>query len=251
MAGTDTRPIAAGDLAAAVVLLTRIPLPFAAPDRGARSAWAWPLTGLLVGGLSALAGWLVSTAGGPPALAAGAAVIAAVAVTGALHEDGLADVADGFWGGFDPARRLDIMRDSHVGSYGVIALVASLGLRAAAIAALIGSQDWGAIVVAAVLSRMPMAAVMQALPPVRQDGLSRRVGRPGWGRSALGAALAVGLALGICGGGAIWAASAVGLAALATGALAHAKIGGQTGDVLGATQQVSEIVALSVFVALL
>ncbi len=109
----------------------------AATARGALAAWAYPLVGVVVGGLGAVTGALALWLGLPAPLAAGLVLLAMIAVTGALHEDGLADTADGFWGGWDRARRLEIMKDSQIGSYGVIALILSLGLRWSALGVLI------------------------------------------------------------------------------------------------------------------
>jgi adenosylcobinamide-GDP ribazoletransferase len=240
---------AAEDGAAALGLLTRLPVRVPEDASMARAAWAWPLAGLATGGLAALAGWLALGLGLPPGLAAGLMLAVSVLATGALHEDGLADVADGFWGGFTPARRLEIMRDSRVGSYGVIALVLSLGLRWSALAALAAAGWLWPVVAAAALSRAPMAAVMRALPPARADGLSRGVGRPGARGVALGALLALGAALVLAGVPGLLAALAAAAAALAMAALARAKIGGQTGDVLGAVQQLAEVAALGVLAA--
>lgn len=235
----------------ALLLLTRIPVPFRVPDRGARSAWAWPLAGLAAGGFAAGAGWIGAAAGLPDAILGGVILTILVVVTGALHEDGLADVADGFWGGFDRDRRLEIMRDSRIGSYGVIALALSLGLRWTALAALVAAGGWAQMVAASMLSRVPMAAAMQGLAQARPDGLSHRVGRPGWVRVLLGAVVAFLPGLWLAGPAVCVAAGAVAVVAVGIALVARDKIGGQTGDVLGAMQQVSEIAALAAFVAML
>ena len=129
------------DAVLALVLLTRLPLPHLPKDsfaRQSRAVWAFPLAGLVVGGLAtvmaaaALAVW-------PPAVAAGLALAVQILVTGAMHEDGLADSADGLWGGFDRSRRLEIMKDSQIGTYGVLALVLSLGLRWLTLSALLAA----------------------------------------------------------------------------------------------------------------
>ncbi len=247
------RPFHPGDPGAALMLLTRLPVPQGlAADRGARSAWAWPFAGVVVAFLAWAAGAAVSAAGLPSALAAGAALGAAIAVTGALHEDGLADCADGFWGGFTPERRLEILRDSRVGSYGVIALVISLGIRWAALATLFASG--GALVgllAAGVLSRAAMAGVMSALPFARRDGLAVHTGRPA--RITAAASAMTALAIGTLAVGPVVVPAAVAalVAAAGTAAIARTKIGGQTGDVLGTAQQASEIAVLLTCVALL
>ncbi|WP_102110440.1 adenosylcobinamide-GDP ribazoletransferase, partial [Oceaniglobus roseus] len=172
------------------------------------------------------------------------------ALTGGLHEDGLADTVDGFWGGWTRERRLEIMADSRIGTYGVIALVLSLGLRWSALATLFAAGiGWGALIAAAALSRVPMAALSCALPPARPSGLSARVGRPA--QSTVGLALLAALLLAIpCAGAPVLpAAVLIALAASGLARLALRRIGGQTGDVLGAAQQLAETTALIVFAA--
>ena len=180
-----------------------------------------------------------------PELAAGVALAAQIALSGGLHEDGLADTADGFWGGSAPARRLEIMKDSRIGSYGVIALVLSLGLRWQALSLLFASGHVAApLVAAAVLSRGTMAVLMSALPNARGEGLSASVGRPSQGTALLAVGVALALSLAAVGwailGPLLWLA----LATIGLAGLARAKIGGQTGDVLGASQQIGEVAVL-------
>jgi len=247
MPKNDILPLALRDLALALVLLTRLPLPRlpeAAFARQAQAGWAFPLAGLAVAvpacGLGALAAGL----GLPPAVAAGLVLAAQVMLTGAMHEDGLADSADGLWGGMTRERRLEIMKDSRIGSYGVLALILSAGLRWTALAGLIGAGAWGAVLAAAILSRASLPALMTALPHARGDGLSHAVGRPARSIAWGAAALALALALALTGSAAVSATVWAGLAVLGVGALAKAKLGGQTGDILGAAQQLTEIAAL-------
>lgn len=232
----------------ALALLTRLPLPqapSAAFARQAQAAWAFPLAGLVVGVVAAVVGWLCMAAGLPVPVTAGLMLATLVVTTGAMHEDGLADTADGFWGGFDPARRLEIMKDSHIGTYGVLALGLGVGLRWMALSATL-AVGVGPMVAAAVLSRGLLPALMAWMPHARRTGLSHQVGRPSRA-VALGAlGLAVVLALVVAGWGVIWALVLAVMAVGALAALARAKIGGQTGDVLGAAQQASELVILLV-----
>jgi hypothetical protein len=131
------------------------------------------------GGLAALAGGLALALGVAPGAAAAVAVGTQAMVTGALHEDGLADSADGLWGGWDKTRRLAIMKDSHIGTYGVLALILVMLLRWTALAALFAQgTPWAALIAAGALSRAPMAVLMAALPNARGTGLSHSVGRP-------------------------------------------------------------------------
>ncbi|KMW58062.1 Cobalamin synthase [Candidatus Rhodobacter oscarellae] len=248
MPDRDTQLLRPNDIAEAVGLLTRLPVRLRGVPRGAAAAWAYPVAGLLVAAIGASVAWL---AGGlPPAMTAGLALAAMVIVTGALHEDGLADTADGLWGGWTRDRRLEIMRDSRIGAYGVLALVFGVGLRWAALAAIAGAGPlWPALLAAGALSRAPMVAVMYALPNARGDGLAAATGRPGG--ATLWVAIFVGLGLaGLAIGWAVLpAALACGAISAALALVARAKIGGQTGDILGATQQTSEIAILAVLAA--
>jgi adenosylcobinamide-GDP ribazoletransferase len=242
-----------GDIGAAFALLTRIPVPVdhaAAAARGARAAWAWPVAGAAVGAIAAGAGLLLTRAGLPADVAAVAVLAVQAMLTGALHEDGLADSADGLWGGRDRERRLAIMKDSRIGSFGVLALGLGLMARWAALAALIGAGGWvSAVVAAAAVSRVPMAAIAALLPPARDSGLSHGTGRPGGATLVLAAAVAAGLALPGAGAALPLLLLAVATVTLGWAALARARIGGQTGDILGAGQQLGEIAALCVLVA--
>ena len=238
------------DVASAIGLLTRLPLPYLAQPRGAEAAWAWPVVGLVVGGIAASVGAVLMAAGVPVTLAAVAVLAAGAVATGALHEDGLADTVDGFFGGWTPERRLEIMKDSHIGSYGTLALILSVLARWAALCAVLPVSVWAVVAVAA-LSRAPMAVVMWALANARGKGLSQSVGRPD--AVAVGVAVALALIAGVLAmelAATLMVALCVGMAVLGVMVLAHARIGGQTGDVLGATQQVAEVVALSVLAAL-
>src|SRR6201996_8709980 len=125
------------DLKAAIGFCPRLPLPSAAPLPGsglARAVWAFPLAGLAVGVAGAAIYALARRLGLPPWPASALAVAATLLVSGALHEDGLADTADGFGGGAARGQKLAIMRDSRIGSYGVCALTLALIVRAAALA---------------------------------------------------------------------------------------------------------------------
>jgi len=242
-----------GDVQAAFGLLTRLPAGAdhrLAMARGADAAWAWPLAGMAVGLLGAAAGGLALWLGLGPAAAAVIAIAAQIIVTGGLHEDGLADSADGLWGGWDKARRLAIMKDSRIGTYGVLALIIITLLRWVALSALFAAgTPWAALIAAGAMSRVPMAGLMAALPNARDAGLSKSVGRPGAAPLGLALALALicgGLALGIP---AVSAALWTGVATVALGLVARKKIGGQTGDILGASQQLAEVIVLSIAAA--
>ena len=240
------------DLPRAFALLTRLPVPQADAARAGAAAWAYPVVGLALGALAALAGALALGLGLPAPLAALIALAALVLMTGAMHEDGLADCADGFWGGWTPARRLEIMKDSRIGSYGVIALVLSLTARWAALWLLFeGGAGAGAaaLMAAGAASRAAMPALMATLPHARDEGLSRSVGTVSARTACLAAGLALGSALLLTGWSALPALFWVVVLSIAMAHLAQAKINGQTGDILGAAQQIAEIAVLFSLVA--
>ncbi len=236
------------DPAVATVLLTRLPVP-RLPEHTfthqARAAWAFPLAGVLVAIPSALVGWVLMVIGVPVIAVAGFVLLCQVVLTGAMHEDGLADTADGLWGGWTPERRLEIMKDSRIGAYGVIALVFGIGLRWIGLSLVLETANiWAVVIAVAALSRCGLAALMTLLPNARQSGLSQSVGRPGLTASVVSLGIGLGLALTTLGTVSLLPIVAAAFASAALAALAKAKIGGQTGDILGASQQVAEIVLL-------
>lgn len=180
-----------GDIALAWGLLTRLPVPPALPDPDperpiAASGWAWPLIGGGLGAVAGLVGLIALGLGVPAGVAAGLALVVLVAATGALHEDGLADCADGFWGGNSPERRREIMKDSRIGAYGTLALILALLLRWSALAALFGA-GWvvAPLIAAGALARAPLPMMMALVPNARDHGLShgaaaRTAKRRGW-----------------------------------------------------------------------
>jgi len=244
-------------LAAAVILLTRIPLPFSGawPDGLSRRAVGWyPLVGILVGGIGAsvLAG--AHALALPPPAAALLALAATALATGAMHEDGLADAADGIGGGRTPERRLEIMRDSRIGAYGALALVLAVGLKASALAATLeegAGPAAAALVACAAAARAPIGALSAALPPARTDGMAHAQGRPGAGAAVLSALIGVAAAaLLLPSAGAALAVAAAAAAALAVGLVARRLFGGITGDLLGAAVVAGETAGLLALAAL-
>ncbi|HEU4404682.1 MAG TPA: adenosylcobinamide-GDP ribazoletransferase [Polyangiaceae bacterium] len=235
-------------LRAAFVFLTRIPVggfPYR-PDDFRWAAAYFPAVGACVGALSGAVASLARPAGPWPAalLALGASLL----LTGAFHEDGLADTADALGGAFDRAKLFAILKDSRVGSFGAAALFVVLALRAALLARLVDDAV-AACALAGALARTPPVVLMVALPYVTDDAASRSRlltrARPRQAVAALGLA-ALALA-----GAARWGASPARLLALVV-ALAGAsalcawrfvaRAGGLTGDFLGATEQVGECV---------
>src|SRR5258708_2875201 len=218
----------ATDIKTGILFCTRLPVPHAVTIGSgdvAHASWAFPVAGALVGGAGALTYAIASGIRLPSALAAALALGATLLMTGCLHEDGLADTADGLGGGRDRARQLEIMRDSRLGTYRACAPIMSPLLRWTALAAL--------------------PASMHVVPPARFDGLSAQAGQPTLRSAAVAAllgVLALVTALGL-------AATIIGLvlatcAGLLVAWLSMRQIGGQTGDVLGALEQIIEIVIL-------
>ncbi|CUH87917.1 Cobalamin synthase [Phaeobacter sp. CECT 5382] len=242
------------DIPLALVLLTRLPLPRlpqAAFTRQAAAVWAFPVAGLVVTTIACLVAMACLALGLSAPIVAGILLTVQVLLTGAMHEDGLADCADGFWGGFTPDRRLEIMKDSQIGTYGVLALLISLGLRWQAIAVVLDLGAMWSLLALAMLSRAAMPFVMLWLPNARQSGLSQSVGRPSAPTVWVGLVLAFGLSLPVLGTASLLLSLIMALAALAWAVVAKVKIGGQTGDVLGGCQQICELAGLLALLPLL
>lgn len=245
------------DTARSVAFLSRAPVPqrhFIGHDgRLSRAVRAFPLAGVLIVLPAAALAAVLSAFHAPPALLAFATLALQVLVTGALHEDGLSDSADGIGGGRDRESALVIMKDSRVGSYGVVALVLSFGLRAAAIAALATvltpSALGMALLAVAAASRTAMVWHWSLLPPARRDGVAASVGEPERGATTFalisGALIAALLLLphGTVLAFALALAASI-IAVLTFDRIAMRKIGGHTGDTIGATQQLAEMSVL-------
>jgi adenosylcobinamide-GDP ribazoletransferase len=212
-----------------------------------------PVAGAVIGSCGAAVLGIAHLFGLGAFVTAALTIASLTLVTGAFHEDGLADTADGLGGGATPERRLEIMRDSRIGSYGGAALALAYALRVACLAELIArlgpSGAAAAVVVAAALSRSAGLLLMTLLPPARMAGASYAVGRPDGG--AVAAAWAICTVMGLAAalvsplpfaGVALSFLLAAG-AALAMTRLAGRLISGQTGDVGGAVQQLAEIAA--------
>ncbi|MDO6591715.1 adenosylcobinamide-GDP ribazoletransferase [Loktanella sp. D2R18] len=247
MNNRDQKLIEVADFPAAMGLLTRLPVPVSqtrAVARGAAAAWAYPLAGALIGIILAATVSAFTWIGLPIGIVAALVIGVNIIITGAMHEDGLADSADGLWGGWDRARRLEIMKDSHIGTYGVLALALSLLIRWLGLSALIALDIyWAGLVAIAVLSRGGMVVLMAAMKNARDTGLSKSVGRPTAATAWVTIAIAV-LIAALLGQFAMIVVAP--FAVLACGLIARTKIGGQTGDILGATQQITEMTLLLV-----
>lgn len=241
-------------LRVAFIFLTRIPLrvtgEITAADIAAASRY-YPLVGVAVG--AALAGLLLlALQFFPPLLAATLAALGAAVLTGAFHEDALGDVADAFGGGFTVARKLEIMKDSRLGTYGVLALVGAFLLRIQALALLPMGLALGALVAVHAASRLGIVFMLWRSPRARTEGLGADTVGLTWREpviATLVAALAAYWGLGWV--LALVVLTVVALVAWGMARYARAQVGGVTGDVLGAAQQVAELAALLVLLACL
>ena len=249
---TDTeRPTPWLEFKLCLGLLTRVPVTLKGRIPAHAMAWAsrwFPVVGALVGGVSAIVLCVCVWLGIPNTAAALLAIGAGILFTGALHEDGLADTADGFGGGFDAPARLEIMRDSRIGTYGVLALIFSIGLHWWALIALLSMSLQAAVVsliVAGAVSRVTPVWLMYALTPARPDGMAVDAGKPELRTIYVASALALTSLLLLSTWLPMVLVILVTLAVFAgIGALSVRRIGGQTGDVLGAGQQLTEILVL-------
>ena len=238
------------EFVAAATLLTRLPLwrlaPGLPPDP-ARCIWAYPVVGAVVGGIGAGVYCAIARIGLPPALSALWTLVAMMCVTGALHEDGVADTADGFGGGRSRERKLEIMRDSRIGTYGALALIMTIAIRGAGIAALARPLPVAtALVAAGALGRGAIIMMLLALKPARIDGLAASLGTISLARAAIGLGLAAIVAFALLPGGvAVGVIAPSAVVSLAFAALSRRQIGGYSGDVLGACAALVECVALT------
>ena len=249
-----------GDCAAAFLLLSRIPMgwyrfPDDRPPDFISSLWAFPVVGLVIGaaagGVLALSEMLLL----PPLVSAAVALLALALLSGAMHEDGLADMADGFGGGRDVESKVRIMHDSRIGSYGVMALILSsaarLGLLMACLDAFDGVQLVMFIALIQAASRFQPVAQLSTFSISPHASLAHLTGQPGSVRLVAGAliwllplAWFVGITTAL-----LMAVPVVALA-LWIGTVAMRQVDGLTGDVMGATTIISEIVLLACWVSL-
>lgn len=213
----------------------------------------FPMAGLLIALPSAILVSILHHAHADPLLTATLALAVTTALTGALHEDGLADTADGFGGGADKERSLTIMKDSRIGSYGAIALILSFMVRVAAIAVLIrelpGQASAASLIAVASFSRAMMVWHWHGLPPARQAGVAASLGQPETTDRNHALAYGIGIACVVLFLSYTVVAAIVAIAASFAPAhlfkrLCLRKIDGHTGDTIGATQQITEIVML-------
>ena len=239
---------AATDLKISVLFSTRLPFARSFAVTGAdiaRASWALPLAGALIGLLGAIAYWLAHAVGLPPLPAGALALATTLVATGCLHEDGLADTADGFGGGTTRERKLEIMRDSRIGAFGAVGLILFLMLEIVALAELVPPARGSALFAAPVMSRATPAVLAALFRAARPDGhgAAFQAGvRPA--AIAIGLVIAVAASIFALGGlgvaaGAVGLVAAVGLAFFLAG-----RLDGVTGDVLGAAVEISELAVL-------
>ncbi len=216
----------------------------------ARAQRAFPLVGAMIGLAVGLVDLSLLKIGIPALAAAALALGVSAALTGALHEDGLADVGDGFGGGRDRAAKLSIMRDSRLGTYGAMVLLVGFSAKLSALASLPAAAIIPGLVVAHALGRAAIPALAASLPFARDDGLGKSAGRPDASTAITAALIAVVIALLCLAAKEALLAMVVTVAgAVAMAALAWRQIGGVTGDVFGAAEQVVETAVLLLLAA--
>lgn len=241
------------DLRTAVAFLTRLPMPHPQgpmPENFVRAHRVFPIVGAGIGLAVGLLCLALRAIGVPDLAAAALALGAGAILTGALHEDGLADVADGFGGGRDREAKLEIMRDSRLGTYGALILLVSFVTKLAALAAIADGRVVASLVAAHALARGVLPAMSLNLPYARTDGLARNAGQPDSTIVATSAAVALLIALlALSWSNAFWAAVVAGASAAGMAWLAKRQIGGQTGDVLGGAEQLAETAVLVLLAA--
>ncbi len=229
----------------AVMFFTRLPLPSLRNwDAGhlQRSAAWFPAVGFVVGGIAAAVWWLAAEAAGlPPLLASGLSLAASLLVTGGFHEDGWADMCDGFGGGYTKARTLEIMKDSRIGAFGAMGLVVMLGLKWQAVASVSPTWVVPALIALHVISRAAAASLMAGLRYVAEEGKAKplatqlRGGRFWW-------VMLTGLvAAALLPAANVLVVTAIVLVTVVMARWFVSRIGGYTGDCLGAAQQVAEL----------
>lgn len=241
----------ADDLVAAVSLLTQFPVTLREGFEHHRAAWAWPLIGAVIGALAGLLAWIALAITDSTAIATIIGLTSIILMTGCLHEDGLADSFDGFWGSSNVERRLEIMRDSGIGAFGTTALIVVIIAKFTMISIAIESiNPIIVLAVAASLSRAVMLMAMHAGPLARNEGFAAACGQPTREVALWGSAIAVVLSSLLFGWYSLIVAAAVSIAGALFSLLAKHKIGGHTGDTLGASQQIAELVGLTALATL-
>ncbi len=230
---------------APVTLLTSLPVARLRRRALPRTGYGlFPLVGLLIGGLLLALDYTLALVL-PAAPRSAVVIVALAAITGALHLDGLADSADGLFGGRDREHRLAIMADSRNGAFGFVAIAAVLLLKWGALAPLDGWLRGGGLLLAPALARWAVLPLALVFPPARPDGMAVQLRSASRGaEAAFGSLVAVALGLGVFWPTGVVLVASAGAIAIAIGAYATHRIGGVTGDILGATVELSETALL-------
>jgi adenosylcobinamide-GDP ribazoletransferase len=233
----------------AVAFLTIVPVADAGGDPGERLGRAYfPAVGAFVG-LAAGCVFVLASALASPFVAAVVAVATGALLTGGLHLDGLADSADGLLGGGDRERRLEIMRDPRVGSFGVIALTLVLVGGVAALSAMTPARAFAGLIAAGALSRLAVLAVVALVPYARLAGVGTAAQGHHRGLDLVVGCLLTVIACALDVRRALVATLLVALTTVVVAGLARRRIGGATGDVYGACAEVGQLAALLAFAA--
>lgn len=238
-----------GEVAGAIAFLTRLPVPGANWKGPLHRLAAWfPVAGIIIGLLAAGAYQMTLVAGLPQAVAAWVAIVAEMITTGALHPDGLADTADGL-AGQTPERRLEIMKDPRLGSFGGIALLVSLGGRGALLATMPGARVVPALLLAHAACRWAPVWALARYPYARaKGGTGAAFAGAGSREVAVAGVIALLAAWFLAGPGGLIAAAAAGAAGICATAYVARHLGGVTGDVCGAVAEVSLLTSLLMMV---
>jgi adenosylcobinamide-GDP ribazoletransferase len=234
------------DLVSALFLLTTLPLPFERRVSAAGGRQFFPLIGLALGAAAWAAFWGGSRAIGAT-MGGFLAVTVLVVLTGGLHLDGLGDCADGLFGGWSVERRLEIMRDSRVGSFGAVAIVLVLVGDVVALGTLSPHRALAALVGSAGLARLGMLGLVVTLPYVRPQGLGSLVEGGRKSLDFLVGAVTAAAPIALDWRHGLLAAGLVALTTIGVGTLAHRRIGGVTGDVYGGVLELSQLAAFSAY----
>ena len=241
-------------LRSAIGFLTILPVAPKDPG-GLATARAWfPVVGLLLGAILGAIDLLMHSGypfftqdfpSFPPLLSAAILTVLLLALTRALHVDGFMDCCDALFGGFDRDRRLDILRDSHVGAFAVVGVVGLMLLKVAAIVALAPTARFWVILVFPCLSRWAMLLAMELFPYIRRSGLGTPfLQRRGWLQLAVGLVATVIIVVALTGPTGLALLAAATAVGWVVGAWASKLLGGVTGDVYGAVNEVAEVSVL-------
>ncbi len=235
------------DIYAAFMLLTRIPVNWQkispnTPPNLNRCLWVYPVVGVVVSLIGAIIYLGTQALDIPQMTSILLSLSAMIITTGAFHEDGLADTMDGFGGGASPEKKLEIMRDSRIGTYGGLALIISIGLKVTGLSALSAGNVVSALLVGATVSRLMIIFTLMMLPPARKKSLSVEAGKPSTKSVIVASTITILVCLTLQDIiTIIYVLSAAIVSTAMFCRLSYKQVGGYSGDILGSTQQISEI----------